>query len=150
MSNWRFLLHFKGHLALFYSRNSTWSFLSRIKQASNELAFSFFVNSTSHNHSTTLTEAGNGVFHPTEHSYAKKKNRKFWTWRYSFLIDRMVTYHRSKVCQVRINFKLNPIVYEYILNRGWVGVYFHCSHLFRSAVIWNGSQTLFHEIINLK
>ena len=48
-------------------------FLSRIKQASNELAFSFFVNSTSHNHSTTLTEAGNGVFHPTEHSYAKKK-----------------------------------------------------------------------------
>ena len=48
-------------------------FLSRIEQASNELAFSFFVNSTSHNHSTTLTEAGNGVFHPTEHSYAKKK-----------------------------------------------------------------------------
>ena len=29
------------------------------------------------------------MFHPTEHSYAKKKkNRKFWTWRYSFLIDR--------------------------------------------------------------
>ena len=51
-------------------------FLSRIKQASNELAFSFFVNSTSHNHSTTLTEAGNGVFHPTEHSYAKKKKSK--------------------------------------------------------------------------
>ena len=51
-------------------------FLSRIKQASNELAFSFFVNSTSHNHSTTLTEAGNGVFHPTEHSHAKKKKSK--------------------------------------------------------------------------
>ena len=63
-------------MALFYSRNSTWSFLWRIKQASNELAFSFFVNSTSHNHSTTLIEPLKGVFHPTEHSYAKKKKSK--------------------------------------------------------------------------
>ena len=35
------------------------------------------------------------MFHPTEHSYAKKKkNQKFWTWRYSFLIDRTTTSSR--------------------------------------------------------
>ena len=32
-----------------------------------------YLNSPSHNHSTMLSEAGKGVFHPTEHSYAKKK-----------------------------------------------------------------------------
>ena len=32
----------------------------------------FFVNNTSHNRSTTITEAGKDVFRPTEHSYAKK------------------------------------------------------------------------------
>ena len=32
----------------------------------------FFINSTSHNHSTTQAETENGAFHPTEHRYAKK------------------------------------------------------------------------------
>ena len=34
---------------------------------------SFFFNSTSHNHITMLTEAGNDAFLPTEYSYTKKK-----------------------------------------------------------------------------
>ena len=38
---------------------------------SSMLAFSFF-SSTSHNRSTTMTEAGKSVYHPTENSYAKK------------------------------------------------------------------------------
>ena len=50
-----------------------------------------YLNSPSHNRSTMLSEAGKGVFHPTEHSYAKKKNRSenFCIWRYSILIDRL-------------------------------------------------------------
>ena len=45
-------------------------FFCWIKHVFNDVALSFFLNSTSHNHSRTQTEAGNGAFHPTKHRYA--------------------------------------------------------------------------------
>ena len=61
----------------FYQLFQYSAFSVLIRQAFYELVLSFSFNSISHNHSTTITDAGNIIFHPTEHGYAKKtKNCK--------------------------------------------------------------------------
>lgn len=83
---WRFFIWYEklqlGKCGINKSLLMIWLFLIRIQHINSPvtiLLFTFFFN-----HCTTLTEVGNCMFHPQDHSYAKKKNS---TWRYSSQIQ---------------------------------------------------------------
>ena len=98
------------------------------------------------------------MFHPTEHSYAKKKkNRKFWTWRYSFLIDRYDTTWRFGILQtlfdVGLRGSLAYTIQSYLTNRTFrtkIGTSLSSVHSFDQGVPQGGvlSCTLFSLAIN--
>ena len=81
----------------------------------------------------------------------KKKNRKFWTWRYSFLIDRIDdAYHRAIKSHHNRNVSRDPIqnVLTLPFHRPFLPLVNIFKHHFNITIVFHYNSTTKNILIN--